>query len=492
MALFPGEGLTFDDVSLITRYADFLPHETEIKTQFSRNIPLNIPFASAAMDTVTESAMAIAMAMNGGIGVVHKNLSSKRQADEVRRVKGYLNGLIENPVTFRPDKTVAEMLAERERRKLTFAGFPIVDEDGKLCGIMTSRDVKFLNDYSTMIGDAMTKELITAKVGTTVQQAFKIMVDSRVGKLPIVDADGKLSGLYSFHDVSSLMRSDEPDLITRDEDYKLRVAAAISPYEFDRMEKLVNAGVDALVVDTAHGHSKGVMETVAEVKKMVTDVDVIAGNIATTEAAKALLDCGADAIKVGIGPGSICTTRVVCGVGVPQLSAVYEVQRAVGSKVPIIADGGIKYSGDVPKAITVGASLVMMGSVLAGTRESPGEKILRHGRTYVLYRGMGSVEAMRSGKGSRERYGHADVDDESKLVPQGIEGMVELRGSVEGVLRQFAGGLRFSLGYCGARNLAELRTNARLVRVSGAGLRESHPHDVKMYKDAPNYTDTSQ
>ncbi|MCJ8330135.1 MAG: IMP dehydrogenase [Lentisphaeria bacterium] len=486
MSLFPSEGLTFDDVTLCTRYADFLPEEASTASLFSKNIQLKVPFVSAAMDTVTEHAMATSMAMEGGIGVIHKNLNPDKQAAEVRMVKGYLNGLINNPVTFGPKLTVDEILQIKAEKNYIFTGFPIVDEESKLCGIFTAKDLKFISDTNVAVEEIMTKKLISADVSCSVQEAHKIMIKERIGKLPLVDADGRLAGLYSFHDVSSLISGDD-DSINRDDEYRLRVAAAIGPYDYERVEKLVNAGVDALVVDTAHGHSKGVLETVKELKKKYA-IDIIAGNIATTEAAVALVKAGADAIKVGIGPGSICTTRVVCGVGVPQLTAVYNVFKGTKGDVPIIADGGIKYSGDVPKALAVGANSTMMGSVLAGTKESPGEKILHHGRTYVVYRGMGSVEAMQSAQGSRERYSHADVDDVSKLVPQGIEGLVELRGSVSHILNQFVGGLRFSLGYCGARTINELRKQAIFYRVSSAGLRESHPHDVKIYKDAPNYS----
>lgn len=489
MSLFPAEGLTFDDVSLYARYADFQPAEASVRGQFSRNIALHIPFVSAAMDTVTESEMAIAMALQGGIGVLHKNLTPERQAEEARRVKSYLNGLIENPVVFDENQTVSELLEVRDRHKYSFSGFPIVRADGTLAGILTARDLKFVDDYSAKVRDIMTSEVVTAPTGTTLDQAYSIMSKHRVGKLPIVDSAGALQGLYSFHDVKSLSTNNEPN-INRDSQHKLRVAAAISPYDFDRAERLLAVGTDALVVDTAHGHTKGVLDTVRELKARGVSADVVAGNVADGEGAKALMDAGADAVKVGIGPGSICTTRMVCGVGIPQLTALYDVYKTVGTTVPIIGDGGVKYSGDVPKGIAVGASCVMMGSVLAGTQESPGEKIIHHGRTFVVYRGMGSVEAMKAGKGSRERYGHADVDDSSKLVPQGIEGLVPYRGNVETVLTQFAGGLRFSLGYCGARDLTELRQRARFVRVSMAGLREAHAHDVKVIKDAPNYSTT--
>lgn len=488
MSAFKFEGLTFDDISLVTQYADFLPADTDISSRFSRNIKLNIPFVSAAMDTVTESEMAIAMARLGGIGVIHKNLSVERQSEEVRKVKYYLNGVIRNPVTFRPDQTVAEMMEEKRRRKYSFSGFPIVDENGTLVGIITSRDIKFLTDYNTPISSVMTREPVTAGDDISMPEAYRIMLERKVGKLPMVNSAGKLTGLYSFLDVRTLIERDEPDY-NRDSKHQLRVAAAVGPYDEARIEALINAGVDALVIDTAHAHSKGVIETVALIKKQYGDrVDVVAGNIATSEAAKALAEVGADGIKVGIGPGSICTTRVVAGVGVPQVSAVYAASRVVGTEIPIIADGGIKQSGDVAKAIAVGASCVMMGSVLAGTSESNGEVVLHQGRSYVAYRGMGSLEAMKANAGSRERYGQEDVDDDTMLVPQGIEAMVPYRGTVRAVIHQFAGGLRYSLGYCGSRNLQEFQEKARMVRVTSAGLREAHPHDVVITKDAPNYT----
>ena len=488
MAAFPYEGLTFDDVSLVIQYADFLPHDTDVSTRFSRHIKLNIPFVSAAMDTVTESGMAIAMARLGGIGVIHKNLTVERQAEEVHIVKSYLNGIIGKPVTFHANQTVAEMMAEKSRRKYSFSGFPILDDQDRLIGIITSRDIKFLTDYNIKISEVMTKTPVTAPSGTSMGDAFRIMLENKIGKLPMVDADGKLTGLYSFLDVKTLLDRDAPDY-NRDAQHRLRAAAAIGPYDEARAEALVAAGVDALVIDTAHGHSKGVVETVRNFKRLYGDrVDIVAGNIATAEAAKALADAGADAIKVGIGPGSICTTRVVAGVGVPQISAIYAAASAVGDEVPVIADGGIKQSGDVPKAIAAGASSVMMVSVLAGTSESNGEVVLHQGRSYVAYRGMGSLEAMKRNAGSRERYGQDDVSDDSQLVPQGIEAMVPFRGSVNNVIHQFVGGLRYSLGYCGTRTIAELQHNARLVRVTAAGLREAHPHDVVITKDAPNYT----
>ncbi len=486
METFKYEGLTFDDISLVTQYADFLPDDTSIETNFSRNIRLNIPFVSAAMDTVTESEMAIAMAKLGGIGVIHKNLQPKQQADEVRKVKLYLNGFIRTPISFSVDQTVEEMLKDKERHQYSFSGFPIIDNNGKLVGIVTARDVKYLTDYSVKLKDVMTSSLITAPEGTSLQDAFKIMKSNKVGKLPTVDSNGALAGLYSFSDVKTLILNDAP-AYNRDAEHRLRAAAAVSPHDEARIELLANAGVDAFVIDTAHGHSKGVIETIRYIKKHFPNIDVVAGNIATGEAGKALVEAGVDAIKVGIGPGSICTTRVVAGVGTPQVSAVYEVRKAIGDAVPLIADGGIKQSGDVAKAIAVGATAVMMGSVLAGTLESPGEKTIHHGRRYVIYRGMGSLEAMKKSKGSRERYGQADVDDAKKLVPQGVEGMVPYRGAVWEVIHQFSGGLKYSLGYCGTRTIPELTARAKVIRVSSAGLKEAHPHDIVMSKDAPNY-----
>jgi IMP dehydrogenase len=428
------------------------------------------------------------MASLGGIGVIHKNLSPEKQAEEVHKVKSYLNGIILKPITFHSSQTVGEMIREKQRRKYSFSGFPIVDDNDRLVGIITSRDLKFISDYNVKIADVMTKNPITAPAGTSMIDAYKIMLAEKIGKLPLISADGKLAGLYSFLDVKSLIEHDKPDY-NRDAQHRLRVAAAIGPYDEERAAALAEAGVDAFVIDTAHGHSKGVIDTVINFKKIYGDkIDIVAGNIATAEAAKALADAGADGIKVGIGPGSICTTRVVAGVGVPQISAIYAASRAVPADVPVIADGGIKQSGDVPKAFAVGASCVMMGSVLAGTSESNGEVVLHQGRSYVAYRGMGSLEAMKCNAGSRERYGQDDVDDDNQLVPQGIEAMVPFRGSVNNVIHQFVGGLRYSLGYCGTKTIAELKENARLVRVTASGLREAHPHDVVVTKDAPNYT----
>jgi IMP dehydrogenase len=356
-------------------------------------------------------------------------------------------------------------------------------------GILTARDVKFLTDYSVNVEDVMTRDPIVGGPDTTMTEAFDTMLRHRIGKLPIVDAERRLLGLYSFHDVRTLMENMEPQF-NRDAQHQLRVAAAVGPHDEERIEALVRAGVDALVIDTAHGHSKGVIDTLRMLKREHADVDVVAGNVGTGEGARALMDAGADAVKVGIGPGSICTTRIVAGVGIPQLTAIYEASRAVEGHIPVVADGGIAYSGDVPKALAVGACCVMMGSALAGTEECPGERILHQGRTYVIYRGMGSLDAMKAGRGSRERYSQGDVEDTEKLVPQGIEGMIPYRGPVEDVLHQYAGGLRFALGYCGVRTVPDLQQRARLFKVSAAGRHESHPHDVKVVKDAPNYRAT--
>jgi len=483
------EALTFNDVSMETRYADFLPAEASIVSQFSRNITLNAPFVSAAMDTVTESGMAIEMAKLGGIGVIHKNLQPAVQAEQAAKVKQYLHGLIQKPIVFHQNLKVADLLRIKDEQHYTFSGFPIVDDSDRLVGILTSRDVKYLTDYNITVADAMTRNLVVGTANTDMTEAFEIMRKNKVGKLPIVDREGRLCGLYSFHDVRTLLKNIEPNY-NRDARHRLRVAAAVGPYDDERIAALVAAEVDALVLDTAHGYSKGVIETLKQLKKDYPQVDVVAGNVCTAEGAAALYDAGADGVKVGIGPGSICTTRVVAGVGIPQLTAVFQANEAIKDRIPIIADGGIAHSGDVAKAIAVGASCVMMGSALAGTEECPGERILHQGRTYVIYRGMGSLDAMRKGKGSRERYGVSAECATEKLVPQGIEGMIPYRGSVSEVLNQYIGGLRFSLGYCGARTIAALQENARFVRVSSAGLHEAHPHDVIVQKDAPNYRAT--
>lgn len=484
MARFENEGLTFDDVSLMTRYADFLPHETDISSRLTSRIDVNIPFVSAAMDTVTEARTAIVMSLLGGIGVIHKNLSCQEQRKQIAAVKHHMHGLIRDPVVFRTSDTLETVADVKKEKNFSFNGFPIVDQKGKLAGLLTATDIKFSRDRAAPVTDVMTKEVITADPDTDLQQAYEIMLQNKIGKLPLVDK-GKLVGLYSFSDVSALVENAHP-LYNRDSRHRLRVGAAVSPGDHERVEALAGEDTDTVVIDTAHGHSRGVIEMIKWVARHYPDMDIIAGNVATPEGAVALRDAGAHGIKVGIGPGSICTTRVVCGVGIPQVTAVYACARALEGSVPVISDGGIRHSGDVPKAITVGADTVMMGSVLAGTEESPGEKIIHQGRQYVVYRGMGSLAALREGTGSRERYQQQEIE-ENDLVPQGIEGIVPYTGSVEKVLTQFCGGLRSSLGYSGCRSISELQRNGRMLRVSLAGLSESHPHDVKIMKEAPNY-----
>ena len=487
MAQFPFEGLTYDDVSLVLQYADFLPDTTDLSTRLTSRIRINIPFLSAAMDTVTEAPMAIAMAMLGGIGVIHKNLTIEQQADQVAHVKHHLNGLIHSPVAFRVGQTLDEILAVREEKHYKFSGFPILDEAGRVAGVLTSKDIDYAEDTSAKVEEVMTKDPITAPQGTSLQDAYKIMRSARKGKLPLVDPEGRLVGLYSFTDVRDLVEQNLP-MANRDSQYRLRVAAAISGgKDYERAQALAEAGADVLVVDSAHGHTKGILDMVSWLVKNLPDVDVIAGNVATGEGAVALRDAGAHAVKVGIGPGSICTTRVVCGVGVPQITAVYEAAKALQGSVPVIADGGIRYSGDVPKAIVAGAETVMLGSILAGTEESPGEKIIQDGRQYVVYRGMGSLAAMQAFEGSRKRYGqgHRKMKD---LVPEGIEGIIPYAGTVQKVMTQFCGGLRSSLGYNGAHSVEELHDTGKFVRVSAAGVKEAHPHDIRITREAPNYT----
>jgi IMP dehydrogenase len=484
MDQFPHEGLTFDDVTLVTQYADFLPDQAELASKLTTRIGVNIPFMSAAMDTVTESEMAIAMAMLGGIGIIHKNLSITVQTKQVAAVKHHLNGLIINPIVFHTTDTLETVRKTKEDRQLTFSGFPILDEEDNLAGILTSTDIRFARNKSAKVKDVMTSEVISASPGTNLQKAYDLMMKNKIGKLPLVK-DGKLLGLYSFTDVRNLVEDEQP-MYNRDSKYRLRVGAGVSANDHERSEALVAAGVDVLVVDSAHGHSKGIIEMVKWLKKHFADIDVIAGNICTGEGAVALRDAGADAVKVGVGPGSICTTRVVCGVGTPQITAVYEAAKALAGSIPVIADGGIRHSGDVPKALVAGADTVMLGSVLAGTQKSPGEKIIHQGRQYVVYRGMGSLAAMRTAMGSRERYGQDSVAEDD-LVPQGVEGIVPYSGTVEQVMTQFCGGLRSSLGYCGCHTIAELHKRGRFVRVTAAGVSESHPHDVKIMKEAPNY-----
>ena len=478
------EGLTFDDVSLVTQYADFLPEDADVRTRITTRVSANIPFMSAAMDTVTESPMAIAMAMLGGIGIVHRNLPPKQQAKHVSNVKHHLNGVIQDPIVFHAEDTLQHVLRVKQEKGYSFSGFPILDEHEKVVGILTSADIKFARNRSGLVNEVMTSRVITSPPNTTLQDAYELMRKHRIGKLPLVD-DGRLVGLYSYTDARTLVENEEP-LYNRDAKYRLRVGAAIGPSDHERVEALAEEEVDVVVVDTAHGHSKGVIAMVRWMKRHHPEIDVIAGNIGTGEAAIALRDAGADAVKVGIGPGSICTTRVVAGVGVPQVTAIHEAARALEGSIPVIADGGIRHSGDVTKALAAGADMVMMGSILAGTEESPGEKIIHQGRQYVVYRGMGSLAAMREGMANRDRYGQANTG-EDELVPQGIEGIVPYAGTVSKVMVQFCGGLRAGLGYCGCRTIAELQERGRFVRVSLAGLKEAHPHDVKIIKEAPNY-----
>lgn len=484
MQTFRHTALTYDDVSLITQYADFLPGDTSLQTRLTRNININIPYVSAAMDTVTEDHMAISMAMLGGIGIIHKNLPADKQAEAVRSVKHHLNGRIDQPVTFQVDDTLRTIEDSRTRNGYGFSGFPILDKDGTVVGIVTAADIKFARSPDAPISEIMSQKLVTASTDTSLEKAFQVMQTNKVGKLPLVE-NNKLVGLYSFSDVRSLIQNDQP-MYNRDSRYRLRAGAAVGPGDYERVKQLASEEVDVIVVDTAHGHSKGVMDMVTWVKKNYPEIEVIGGNIASGEAAVALRDAGADAVKVGIGPGSICTTRVVAGVGVPQISAIYECAKALEDSIPVVADGGIKHSGDVAKAMVAGASTVMMGSILAGTEEGPGEKILYQGRQYVVYRGMGSMGAMKSGAGSRERYGQLDAAEDD-LVPQGIEGMVPYAGSCKRVMKQFSGGLQASLGYCGCRTIKELRNNGKFVRITMAGRSEAHPHDVQITKEAPNY-----
>ena len=488
MKTFPFEGLTYDDVTLVTQYADFLPDDASLETKLTSRQKMKVPFISAAMDTVTEAPMAIAMALAGGIGVIHKNLEEDAQAAEVAKVKNYLNGLIAKPVCFHANDDIAFLRAEKRRLGLTFNGFPVLDDEDRLVGMISGADMRYAPMDAAKLRDVMQKDPITAKPGTSLKKAYDIMRAHKMGKLPLVDKAGHVVGLYSFTDVQRLVENKNPSY-NCDEQFRLRVSAYVSGGKGDltRMEKLAEAGVDVVVVDSAHGHSKGIMEMTKYIVKNFPKVDVIAGNIATGEAAVALAKCGAHAVKVGIGPGSICTTRVVCGVGIPQLTAVYSAAKALrGSGVAVIADGGIKLSGDVPKALAAGADSVMLGSVLAGTEESPGEKIYANGRKYVVYRGMGSMAALKNGKGSRARY-FQDNESEDDLVPQGIEGMVPYSGHVSSIMTQFCGGLRASLGYCGTKTIAELQARGQFYRVTAAGQREARPHDITITKEAPNY-----
>ncbi|MGI4805881.1 MAG: IMP dehydrogenase [Janthinobacterium lividum] len=483
-AKFVAEGLTYDDVLLIPAYSEVLPRDVDTRSNLTRKIKLNVPIVSAAMDTVTESALAIAIAQAGGIGMLHKNLSIALQAEEVRKVKRSESGMIQDPVTLKVDAVIAD--AVKMMKEFRIGGIPIVDGDHRLTGIITNRDLRFQKDMTKPVREVMTKEnLITAPLGTDLKQAEEILQNYKIEKLPVVDADGRLTGLITFKDIQKFKNY---PAACKDEHGRLRVGAAVgvTADTLQRVDALVKAGVDVVTIDTAHGHSKGVIERLKEVKAKYPDLQVIVGNVATGEGAKALADAGADAVKVGIGPGSICTTRIIAGVGVPQLYAVYECVKALeGTGVPVIADGGIKHTGDIPKAIAAGASSIMAGSLFAGVEESPGEIIIYEGRRFKSYRGMGSIEAME--QGSKDRYFQDVEDDIKKLVPEGIVGRVPVKGSLAEVMYQYIGGLRASMGYCGAANIEALQ-KAKFVRITSSGIRESHPHDITITKEAPNYT----
>ena len=482
---FLGQGLTYDDVLLVPAYSETLPREVSLKSRFSKNIPLNIPVISAAMDTVTESKMAIAMAREGGIGVLHKNMTIEEQAIKVRAVKRSESGMIIDPVTLPETALVSDANLNMQQYKI--GGIPIVDSNKKLIGIVTNRDLRFEKNNNRPIREVMTsKNLITVNEGTSLQDAEQILQKHKIEKLPVVSKDNTLVGLITFRDITK--HSTKPNA-NKDKYGRLRVAAAVGVTSdvLDRVETLNNAGVDAIVIDTAHGHSKGVGVVVKKVKNQFKELDVVVGNIATADAAKYLVDIGADAVKVGIGPGSICTTRVIAGVGYPQLTAIIEVSKALeGSDIPIIADGGIRYTGDIPKAIAAGADAVMLGSLLAGTRESPGETVIYEGRKYKTYRGMGSVEAMKMG--SKDRYFQDVEDDFKKLVPEGIVGRVPFKGDLNESIHQFVGGLRAGMGYCGAKDINALKKNGKFITITSAGIRESHPHNISVTKEAPNYS----
>ncbi|MHA7864396.1 IMP dehydrogenase [Flagellimonas marinaquae] len=480
-----GEGLTYDDVLLVPAYSEVLPREVNIQSKFTKNITINVPIVSAAMDTVTESRMAIAMAREGGIGVLHKNMTIEQQALKVRKVKRAESGMIMDPVTLPLDSVVRD--AKASMREHSIGGIPIVDDNKKLIGIVTNRDLRFEKNDDRPIAEVMTSEnLVTVGEGTSLQQAEVILQENKIEKLPVVNDKEELIGLITFRDITKLTQK---PIANKDQYGRLRVAAAIgvTADAVERAGALVKAGVDAIIIDTAHGHTKGVVSILKSVKKAYPELDVVVGNIATAEAAKYLVEAGADAVKVGIGPGSICTTRVVAGVGFPQFSAVLEVAAALkGTGIPVIADGGIRYTGDIPKALAAGADTVMLGSLLAGTKESPGETIIYEGRKFKSYRGMGSVEAMK--QGSKDRYFQDVEDDIKKLVPEGIVGRVPYKGELVESMHQFIGGLRAGMGYCGAKDIEALKNNARFVKITSSGIHESHPHNVTITKESPNYS----
>ena len=478
------ESLTYDDVLLVPDYSEIAPHEVNINSMFSRNISLNIPIVSAAMDTVTESRMAISIAQEGGIGVIHKNMPIKKQAEKIRRVKRAESGMIIDPVTLPLNSTVED--AKKSMKENRIGGIPIIDSDGYLIGIVTNRDLRFEKRNDRKITEIMTKEnLITVGQGTSLQEAEIILQENKIEKLPVVTKSNKLVGLITFSDITKLKLK---PIANKDKYGRLMVAAAIgvTSDSIERAEALISSGVDAIVIDTAHGHTKRVVDLLKKLKKIHPETDIVVGNVATAAAASFLLKNGADGIKVGIGPGSICTTRIVAGVGVPQLSAIMDVCSAVKNKIPVIADGGIKYTGDIVKAIAAGASCVMLGSMLAGTKESPGETIIYEGRKFKSYRGMGSIEAMK--KGSKDRYFQDLQNDFKKLVPEGIVGRVPYKGDLVESINQFIGGLKAGMGYCGCKNISQLQKKSKFVRITNSGIIESHPHGVKITKEAPNYS----
>jgi IMP dehydrogenase len=480
----PEMALTYDDVLIVPNYSEVLPTEVELKTRFSRNISMNIPIASSAMDTVTESRTAIVMAQEGGIGVIHKNLTPEEQAFEVEKVKKYESGMIIDPFTVTPDQKISDLFDSMKKYKIS--GFPVIDADNKLVGMITNRDLRFVSDVNKKVKDVMTsKNLVTAPEGTTFEKAKEILQNHRVEKLPVVSADGKLKGLITIKDIEKTIAYPNAN---KDKYGRLRVAAAcgVGDKELIRVQALIKAQVDAIVIDTAHGHSKGVIDMVKAVKKLNADIDVVAGNVATARACEDLIAAGVDGIKVGIGPGSICTTRVIAGIGVPQMQAIFDCRiPCEKAGIPFIADGGIKFSGDIMKALAGGASSVMIGALFAGCEETPGEMVLYQGRAYKMYRGMGSMGAME--RGSKDRYGQSAVEEVSKLVPEGIEGQVPYRGSLSSNLFQLVGGVRAGMGYVGAPDMKLLRERAKFVRITSASLKESHPHDVIVTKEAPNY-----
>lgn len=479
---FSKEGFTFDDVLLVPRKSEVLPKEVDVSTKLSEHVKLNIPLISAGMDTVTEAPLAIAIAREGGIGIIHKNMTVEQQAEEVDRVKRSESGVITNPFSLHAHNLVSD--AEKLMGKFRISGVPIVDENNKLIGILTNRDLRFVHDYNTVISDVMTSEnLVTAPVGTTLQDAEMILQKHKIEKLPLVDENNTLKGLITIKDIEKAIQFPKA---AKDAQGRLLVGAAIgiSKDTFERAEALVKAGVDVITVDSAHGHHINIIDSVRKLREIYPDLTIIAGNVATGEATRDLIEAGASVVKVGIGPGSICTTRVIAGIGVPQITAIYDcatVAKEYG--VPIIADGGIKYSGEITKAIAAGASAVMLGSMFAGTEESPGEAEIYQGRRFKAYRGMGSLAAMK--QGSKDRYFQ---DDDKKLVPEGIEGRVAYKGPLADTIHQLIGGLRSGMGYCGTQNLEELRNDTQFIRISGAGLRESHPHDIQITKEAPNYS----